>query len=404
MRLRSEVKQRAFLKRKKTTKRLNRKKKKSISFITPSKLEFRYGLDKVIIKLYLYNREKKIQLKRMTKLVNTFKYMNTTLLNISSKKLSNIKTLRSVRTKKYFGIKRYSESFIAHFGLKRKIYFKTLFFYLFLKKLLLLYNIKIYINRKNNKKLSVIIYNNTNKFNIDITCYKSELENFNKINNILLFIIYWIYFNKNNKNYSNNKFVKFNLKILKKLSFFKNYFLPQFFRKFFKNLAILLRFHSRINKNINIYNSYLLYQENLLSQMLNKKVNIYITELKYPQLNANILFKSFAKKSSYKTANIRLMSRLMRIIKLPRYNKLILKKNYREYYNFNLLENFLYKKESSLLKLFNSNNLILCLRSLNILPYICSNSTNSKLSVGITNNANETYFKQKKVLNSLNYK
>jgi hypothetical protein len=319
----------------------NWKQRYSANKIYVSKTELKYNNKKLLIILYIYNKQKLVVEQLIIKIINfvTTKKNNIYINNRNKNSLNLKNRLWYLLNKRFFSFKKWNIVFT------KKSYTMLKYILLNLKSRHFMYKISTLAFIKYLLKLEVMIYKYKKLMNINMLKFAVTNNlgfNFSmshKHNRIMEQIIYQLkYLLPNIKNRYNklHKMYVYNIKHIKKLFkleeiFFKNIKFISFNESKFNNLFLNM-------KNIGLIN--------FLDKIYNKNTEIKIIELKSIDLNSDVFSSAIALKLRDRKKNVVKILRkaILNIVKIPDLHSLLIYDDVVESINKNNIVNVLKQK------------------------------------------------------------
>ena len=275
------------------------------------------------VRLILHNKHNIFKIKQKLKKLRRSRYGKIRL------PYSNLKFKNEI---KFFSFRLFSE-------LK---YIRKLFFYYFIKYIISLFQIKIKIEKKNNR-LSRLIYEFTAVKEIEGKKNSSSNKKKNKRNKKKTQFINRYSYDKlknvENLNLELLNFLKltlaeagvngqltkenlvspvaFKLKIDSLYKKFENSYFLTFLSKFFKKEFLYLNYYGKFLLNKLKFGKFLPGLKLLISKIYSKKVELNIVNLKYPHLNSDIYTSSIVTKLRKKIGLLRVLRWSLKLARLP---------------------------------------------------------------------------------------
>lgn len=336
--------------------------KRSSKKIFVSKPSIKHYNDKIIVNVHTYNRQKEFLMRKLyfyKRKYNSFRWwlknFNLKKLPLKSKRLSNTPKkwifLNIVRKYKnlerntvpkrlpFYGIEYKNELDYLRYRTsslhKKFTYFNNIFIYLFLSKTLSFFDVKLFIPifkpKHENVFIKEILSNKPskliwldNKLNIFSIVNRKEINRdlLTKIlheytysyNDILLvnnYITYYIEKRLINAGIINKSHLR-NL-----YSWFKDKYYTLFIFKLFKEMHKIIFYLNALELNNLKFTKLLTNLKILINRIYNKKVELNVTNLKYPFLNSDLYTNITLDKAKKKVSFLRVLSSSITLSEIP---------------------------------------------------------------------------------------
>ncbi len=300
-----------------------------------SRAEVKQTNDKVVITVYTVDREKESFIRKtyfFNKSYKTKKKISKKKSKFFKKKalkpfknsssLSRIHAGKTYRKRKR-GLRRLKKRYIINKNLfkdrlvisvlKKKFFFKNIFFYCFIKWTLSIFKIKLEIFKLKKKNYLLIKKGKSFKvFNIKNGIF--YFKNIKKINIILLqFLLITI------KKALKSASVPFRLenKLYFLFKYFKFIYYKSFMQKYLKKEILALDYLYMLSLNKFKFEKYLPGLKVLIGKIYNKTVELNIVNLKYLHLNSDIFSESIVIKLRRKISVLKVLKRSLKLVKIP---------------------------------------------------------------------------------------
>jgi len=303
-----------------------------------SRAEVKQTNDKVVITVYTVDREKESFIRKTYFFNESYKTKKNLYLRTKKKSkflkkkalkpkknsssLSRIHAGKTYRKRKR-GLRLLKKRYIINKNLfkdrlvisvlKKKFFFKNIFFYCFIKWTLSIFKIKLEIFKFKKKNYLLIKKGKSFKlFNIKNGIF--YFKNIKKINIILLqFLLITI------KKALKSASVPFRLenKLYFLFKYFKFIYYKSFMQKYLKKEILALDYLYMLSLNKFKFEKYLPGLKVLIGKIYNKTVELNIVNLKYLHLNSDIFSESIVIKLRRKISVLKVLKRSLKLVKIP---------------------------------------------------------------------------------------